>query len=101
MANMLLSLAGISILTGLVTEGVKRLLDEWNLNYSSNMVAGAAAVILAAIYGIAYVAITDAALTAGLIVYLIALVILSWLCAMVGYDKVKQAIEQIIEAKEE
>lgn len=28
-------------------------------------------------------------------VYLIALVLLSWLCAMLGYDKVIQAITQI------
>ena len=38
---------------------------------------------------------TDAMLTDKMAVMLIALVLLSWLCAMVGYDKVMQAITQV------
>ena len=41
----------------------------------------------------------EAQLNAKMAVILIALVLLSWLCAMVGYDKVMQAISQIKIAK--
>ena len=89
------SLLVISILTSLATEGIKAILDSKGRSYSANVVAGAVAVVLSAAYGAGYVIITGIAWNAALIVYLIALVILSWLCAMVGYDKVKQAIEQM------
>lgn len=89
------SLLVISILTSLATEGIKAILDSKDRSYSANVVAGAVAVVLSAAYGAGYVIITGTAWNAALIVYLIALVILSWLCAMVGYDKVKQAIEQM------
>ena len=38
---------------------------------------------------------TDALLNSKMAVMLIALVLLSWLCAMVGYDKVMQAVTQM------
>ena len=89
------SLLVISILTSLSTEGIKNILDGKGKSYSSNIIAGTVAIILSAAYGAGYVIITGTAWNAALIVYLIALLFFSWLCAMVGYDKVKQAIEQL------
>ena len=45
--------------------------------------------------GIAYIVLEGLAWSDKMAVYLIALVFLSWLSAMVGYDKVMQAISQI------
>lgn len=84
----------ISTFTGLATEAIKKILDAKNVNYSSNILAGIVAVVLSVIYG-GFVAVSEMEITTALIVKLICLVFLSWLSAMVGYDKVKQAIKQI------
>lgn len=59
-----------------------------------NALAGYVAIGLSIAVGIAYIILVGAALNAQTAVYLIALILLSWLCAMVGYDKVMQAIAQ-------
>ena len=90
----LLGLLIVSTLTGLFTEAIKKWLDERGKKYYPNALAGYAAIGLSIAVGIAYIILVGAALNAQTAVYLIALILLSWLCAMVGYDKVMQAIAQ-------
>ena len=90
----LLGLLIISTLTGLVTEAIKVWLTERGKTYHANALAGYVAIILSVAVGAAYIVLTQTALNAQMAVYLIALVFLSWLSAMVGYDKVIQAISQ-------
>ena len=90
-------LAGLllaSVLTGLTTEAVKTMLTEHNKEYRANTLAGIIALIISAVIGTAYIVLTSQTFAAQSIVYLIALIFMSWLCAMVGYDKVIQAISQ-------
>lgn len=89
----LLGLLIVSTLTGLFTEAIKKWLDERGTKYYSNALAGYVAIGLSIAVGIAYIILVGAVL-AQTAVYLIALILLSWLCAMVGYDKVMQAIAQ-------
>lgn len=97
----LLGLLVVSVLTGLFTEAIKKWLQERDKKYYPNALAGYVAVGLSIAIGIAYVIVTGAAINAQMAVYLIALVLLSWLCAMVGYDKVIQAISQFKTYKKE
>lgn len=90
----LILLLGVSVLTGLCTEAVKAHLIDYGKTYRANTLAGIVSVILSVLIGIGYFVLTGATFTPSLIVYLVALIILSWLCAMVGYDKVVQAIMQ-------
>lgn len=90
----LLGLLITSTLTGLVTEAVKKILTEYKVNYRANTLAGLIATILALAIGIGYILVTGINFTIQIIVYLIAQVFMSWLCAMAGYDKVIQAISQ-------
>lgn len=90
----LLGLLIVSTLTGLVTEAIKTWLEEHKKNYYANTLAGYVAVVLSIAVGIAYVIMAGAAVNAKMAVCLIALMFLSWLSAMVGYDKVMQAISQ-------
>lgn len=90
----LLGLLIVSTLTGLFTEATKKWLDERGTKYYSNALAGYVAIGLSIAVGIAYIILVGAVLSAQTAVYLIALILLSWLCAMVGYDKVMQAIAQ-------
>lgn len=84
----------VSTATGLVTEALKKILIEHKMKYYANTLAGAVAIVLSAAIGIGYVVITGTAFTASTIVQLVVLVFISWLCSMVGYDKVIQAIKQ-------
>lgn len=91
----LMLLLAVSVFTGLFTEAVKIVMDGLGEKYCSNVLAGGVAVILSVLVSAAYVVLTETAYTNKMMVYLIALTLLSWLSAMVGYDKVIQAILQI------
>lgn len=97
----LLGLLIVSIITGLTTEAIKKLLDEAEKTYRSNLLAGIVAAVLSVGVGIAYILIADIGFTTQSIICLVALIFMSWLCAMVGYDKVIQAISQFKVAKAE
>lgn len=84
----------VSVLTGLVTEAIKKWLQERGRTYHANAMAGYVAAGLSVLIGAAYIILTEVAINAQMAVYLIALTLLSWLAAMVGYDKVIQAIAQ-------
>ena len=90
----LLGLLIVSTITGLTTEAIKKLLEEANKPYRSNLLAGIVAAILSLAIGIGYILIADVGFTTSSIICLIALIFMSWLCAMVGHDKVIQAISQ-------
>ena len=90
----LLGLMIVSTLTALLTEAWKKIFQELGKTYYPNAVAGYSAVGLSIAVGVAYIVLTDSRLNAEMAVYLIALIFLSWLSAMVGYDKVVQAISQ-------
>lgn len=88
-------LFAVSVLNGLFTEAVKKILKEKKVNYSANTISGCIAVILSIVVCVCYVIMTGTVVNAQLIIWLVALVLLSWLAAMVGYDKVIQAVTQI------
>lgn len=90
----LLGLLVVSTLTGLATEAIKNLLTDYNKTYHSNTLAGLVALVLSIAIGVGYVLLMNIGFTTQTIICLIALVFMSWLCAMVGYDKVMQAIGQ-------
>ena len=90
----LLSLLGVSILTGLTTEAIKTICVSLNKKYCSNIIAGIVSVILSVLMGVGFLVFTGIPLDAEFSVCLFALAYMSWLCAMNGYDKVVQAIIQ-------
>ena len=55
----LLLLMIVSVLTGLVTEGIKKLLDEAKKPYRSNLLAGVVAVILSIAVDTGYMILTE------------------------------------------
>ena len=88
-----------STLTGLATEAVKTVLAERNVAYKANTLAGIVALIMSVAIGVAYVVLTETVFTSQIAVYMVAHVFMSWLCAMVGYDKVIQTISQFKTSK--
>lgn len=90
----LLGLLVTSTMTGLVTEGVKKVIEEHDKEYRANTLAGVIAIVVSLLIGFGYIVVAEIIFTAQTVVCLAALMVLSWLCAMVGYDKVIQAISQ-------
>lgn len=89
----LIGLMVISTLTSLVTEAIKKILVEHNIKYRANTLVGIVAAVLSAAIGAGYIVIASIGFSAQVVVCLIALVFLSWLCAMVGYDKVVASLK--------
>lgn len=90
----MLGLLVVSTLTGFVTEAIKKILVDCNVTYNANILSGIVSAILSVIVGVCYVLIMSITFTWQIVGYIIVLVVLSWLCAMIGYDKVKQIITQ-------
>ena len=90
----LIGLGIVSTLTSLVTEAVKKILIEHEINYCANTLTGIVAAILSIAIGISYIVIANVGFTAQSIVCIIAMSFISWLCSMIGYDKVIQVINQ-------
>ena len=84
----------VSALISLVTEAVKNILTEHNKTYHANTLAGTVALVMSTAIGVAYVVMTGIAFSAQVIVGIVTFAFMSWLCAMVGYDKVIQTIAQ-------
>lgn len=90
----LLGLLIVSTLSGLVTEALKKVLTENGKTYKANTLAGLASLVLSVAIGFGYMVLKNIDFTSSAVVYLVALVFASWLSAMVGYDKIVQAITQ-------
>lgn len=85
----------VSVVTNLTVEGIKKILDNVETKYSSNLLAVVVAVITAiAVCGI-YLVMNDIAFTLKIGVEMGVLTYLSFLVATVGYDKVIQMFGQI------
>lgn len=91
---LLIALIVISSIASLVAEAVKKVLDEHNKSYHTNTLVGICAFVVAVITSVLYIMFTGTAVTLPVIASIIAITLLSWLCAMVGYDKVVQAFSQ-------
>ena len=89
------ALAIVSALTTLTVQGIKKILDEQGKTYKSNLLAGIVAVVLSVASVLGYVLYNGVAFTVQIAVLMVTFAFLSWLCAMVGYDKVKMLIEQL------
>lgn len=92
-----LALFGISLATNLTVEGIKKLLDTKNTNYSSNLIAVIVSVILSVVSVVLYCVYFSVSVTPQIVVETIVLTYLSFLVATNGYDKVIQCIRQIKE----
>lgn len=84
----------ISTLTGLATEAAKKILMENDKTYRANTLAGIIATCLSVAIGVGYLVWTNGNFDLKACVAIIALTFMSWLCAMLGYDKVIQSISQ-------
>lgn len=92
---LLSALALISMLTSLTVEALKKIFNEKEIKYSSNLLAVIVSIILTIAISIGYICYADIQITAKEVITIIALTFMSFLSATVGFDKVKQLLEQL------
>ena len=87
-------LSAFSVISGLITEAIKKLIsDKTNLSY--NVLALCVALVVGGIGCGLYYQLNGIAFTVNNIIYMILMGFASGLVSMLGFDKVKQAIIQI------
>lgn len=90
----LILLSTFSVISGLITEGIKKLIkDKANLSY--NIIAIIVSLIVGIVGCVVYYLLNDISFTVDNITYMVLMGLASGLVSMVGFDKVKQLIEQI------
>ena len=93
------ALIAVSLLTNLTVEGLKKLMDERGMTYSSNLLAAVTSVIIAAAIFGGYMIMNDIIFTIKIAVQIVVLMYLAFLSSTVGYDKIIQTLKQIKETK--
>lgn len=91
----------VSVITNMTVEGIKKLLNETTVKYSSNVLAAILSVLIACAVSVIYLIMTDTVFTMKIGVEIVVLMYLGFLVSTVGYDKVLQMLKQIQSVKEE
>ena len=86
------ALAGLSVLTTLTVEGIKKILNSKGVKYNADVLAAITAVVLTVLAAIGYVIYNNIPLNAQVIITIVAMAFLSFLGATVGYDKLWASI---------
>lgn len=95
----LILLSAFSAISGLITEGIKHMItDKANLPY--NITALLTALIVGSAGTALYYQLNSIAFTVNNIIYIVLIGLASGLASMVGFDKVKQTIEQLDNKKD-
>lgn len=90
----------VSLVTNLTVEGIKKLLSDTKVKYSSNVLAAVSSVVIAFAVSVIYMIMNDVALSLKIGVEVVILMYLGFLTSTIGYDKVIQMIKQIQETKD-
>lgn len=85
----------VSSVTNVTVEGLKKILDDLDVKYSSNLLAAVISTILSITIGIMYMITNDISFTMKVGVDIIVLTYLGFLTSTLGYDKIVQMIDQI------
>ena len=90
----LMLLSSFSVLSGLVTEGIKKLISD-KANMSYNIIALVVALVIGGVGSAVYYQLNAIPFNLDNIIYMVLMGLASGLCSMIGFDKVKQAVEQL------
>lgn len=83
----------VSVLTGLVTEAIKKLFDEMNIAFHPTFIAMISSIILSIGIYEGNMILQHMSWDSENIVMLIALVFMSWLGSTCGFDKIKDILK--------
>lgn len=89
-----------SVITSLCTEACKKILDEINVKYASNILVCFIAAVVGVLGTCAYYVLFSLEFNATNIACILLMSLTTAVGSMVGYDKVIQTIEQIVSGKQ-
>lgn len=84
-----------SMACGLITEAVKKMYQNVGKDYSANIIALVDALVVGGLGTITAYMLMDIPWTVNNIICIVLMVVCIWLGAMLGFDKIKQTLEQI------
>ena len=83
-----------SVFTGLIVEAIKKMTTAEGRQ--TNLIAAVVSVIVGVSFGVGYILLNKLTFDTQNIISIILLVVCSWSVSMVGFDKFRQTIEQIM-----
>ena len=83
-----------SVFTGLIVEAIKKMTTAEGRQ--TNLIAAVVAVIVGISFGVGYILLNKLTFDTQNIISIILLVVCSWIVSMVGFDKFRQTVEQIM-----
>ena len=84
-------LMACSLMTALVVEAIKQMVEV----KKPNILAAVVSVVVGIAIPCMYIIMNSLPFDTTAILYIVSIVVLSWLCAMLGFDKVVQTLEQL------
>lgn len=80
-----------SVVTGLIVEAIKKMM----VIDKPNILAAVVSVIVGIFVSIMYAIYNNLVIDTMYVMHIVSVVVLSWLCSMLGYDKVIQTLAQL------
>jgi len=90
-----LGIAIVSGFTGLIVQGIKKILKDLGKAFPKNILVSIVAVVFTILLSVGYAIVFNISFSSSYIVWTVVVMIFGWLGSMFGFDKIKQTWEQI------
>ena len=87
-------IALVSGFTGLIVQGIKKILKDLGKTFPKNILVSIVAAIFTILLSVGYAIVFNVSFSASYVVWTIVVMIFGWLGSMFGFDKIKQTWEQ-------
>lgn len=87
-------IAIVSGFTGLIVQGIKKILKDMGKNFPKNILVFIVAVTFSILLSVGYAIICNIPFSASYVVWTVVVMLFGWLGSMFGFDKIKQTFEQ-------
>lgn len=89
-----LGIAIVSGFTGLIVQGIKKILKDLGKTFPKNILVSIVAAIFTILLSVGYAIVFKVPFSASYVVWTVVVMIFGWLGSMFGFDKIKQTFEQ-------
>jgi len=89
-----LGIAIVSGFTGLIVQGIKKILKDVNKTFPKNILVLIVSVIFTILLSVGYAIVFNIPFSASYVVLTVVVMIFGWLGSMFGFDKIKQTWQQ-------
>lgn len=89
-----LGIAIVSGFTGLIVQGIKKILKDLGKTFPKNILVSIVAAIFTILLSVGYAIVFNVPFSASYVVWTVVVMIFGWLGSMFGFDKIKQTWEQ-------